>query len=433
MLALLIVETVIVVGLVVLVAGLLRSHADILRALHRLGAGVGDPTIPGSDQGHSRLGGHGHNGITSPITLGPPLPGERSSSAVHDVAGNAPDGAAVSVAVTGVEHTTLLAFLSSGCSSCAGIWQALQDPHGAGLPDDVRVVAVTKGAELEIPAEVRRRAGAVTTVMSSQAWDDYEVPGSPFFVLVDGQEGRRIGEGVANRLEQVADLVQRALGDVGAGNRTLRLGWPQPAFLVDRLRRQATRGDQRPGADRRRDPARRSFSLPAPPHRHLRAASLGQLMGVLTAHGISVRLPAGFEARIFQREDAVVDGALEVSRPIAQFATFPIPPTTADFGGGAVTLMGPDDIFAVLFEYGPESLGRRLFTRSGMPRELQAGDFRPYTLKRGIGGHVGTQWFFTESNRPFTLYAVLGSIARRPVLVARLNQLLQNLAIQPTA
>ena len=46
--------------------------------------------------------------------------------------------------------------------------------------------------------------------MSSEAWSDYEVPGSPFFVLVDGDQGRRIGEGVAQNFTQIADLVRRA-------------------------------------------------------------------------------------------------------------------------------------------------------------------------------------------------------------------------------
>ncbi len=46
--------------------------------------------------------------------------------------------------------------------------------------------------------------------MSSDAWNDYEVPGSPFFVLVDGRAGRRIGEGVAQHFAQIADLVRRA-------------------------------------------------------------------------------------------------------------------------------------------------------------------------------------------------------------------------------
>ena len=44
MVALVIVSTFVVLVLGILVAGLLRSHADILRALHELGAGVGDPS-----------------------------------------------------------------------------------------------------------------------------------------------------------------------------------------------------------------------------------------------------------------------------------------------------------------------------------------------------------------------------------------------------
>jgi hypothetical protein len=148
----------------------------------------------------------------------------------------------------------------------------------------------------------------------------------------------------------------------------------------------------------------------------------------LAAHGLEVALPAGFEGRIFRRPGA----GPGLTRPVAQFATFPLPPTTADFGAGAVTLMGQGDLFAVLFEYGPESVGRALFARRGMPRSLAPGDFSTITLKRGLGGQSGTQWFFTEAGRPFTLYAVLGSHARRDALVPRLNALLAAVVIRPT-
>ena len=93
--------------------------------------------------------------------------------------------------------------------------------------------------------------------------------------------------------------------------------------------------------------------------------------------------------------------------------------------------MGVNDIFAVLFEYGPESVGRRLFARQGMPRSLTTADFRPYLLRRGLGGQSGTQWFFTEAGRPFTFYAVLGSHARRTALVPRVNALIGDLVDQP--
>ena len=87
-------------------------------------------------------------------------------------------------------------------------------------------------------------------------------------------------------------------------------------------------------------------------------------------------------------------------------------------------MMGPSDIFTTLFEYGPESLGQPLFARQGMPRSLAADDFRPYVLRRGLNGQSGSQWFFTESGRPFTLYVVLGSHIQRGLLVPRANDLI---------
>ena len=145
------------------------------------------------------------------------------------------------------------------------------------------------------------------------------------------------------------------------------------------------------------------------------------------AHGIGVNLPSGFEGRIFRRPGT----GPEVACTVAQFATFALPEEVGDFGGGAVQLMGDTDVFAALFEYGPDSVGARLFARQGMPRTLGTGDFQPYVLRRGLPGHSGTQWFFTEAGRPFTLYVVLGSHARRAALVPRANALLSRVAVGP--
>jgi hypothetical protein len=209
MVALVVALAVVVALLTVLVAGLLRSHADILRSLHQLGAGVGDPA-----DGHAHRHDHGAPAGTVPVTMGPPLPSERRSSSAHAVAGVTPTGDALAVAVSGVDQYTLLAFLSSGCSTCQGFWEAFRAPAGLGLPEGIRLVVVTKGPELEVPGEVAAKASPrVPVVMSTDAWSDYEVPGSPFFVLVDGPARQRIGEGVANHFHQVADLVRRAMVD----------------------------------------------------------------------------------------------------------------------------------------------------------------------------------------------------------------------------
>ena len=150
-------------------------------------------------------------------------------------------------------------------------------------------------------------------------------------------------------------------------------------------------------------------------------------MPALFAHGIGAGLPTGFEGRIFKRQGS----GIEVANAVAHFATFALPAEVGDFGGGAVNLMGNDDIFTVLFEYGPDSLGSRLFAHQGLPRNLTTSDFRPHVLRRGLTGQSGTQWFFTEAGRPFTLYAVLGSHARRSILVPKVNRLLEGLGVEP--
>jgi hypothetical protein len=224
MVALAIALAFVVLVLGVLVAGLLRSHADILRSLHDLGAGVGDPMAdPAAPAG------------PVPVSLGPPLPGERSSTSAPALAGVTPGGDALAVDPGAGEGLTLLAFLSSGCSSCAGFWSAFARPEVLDLPEQVRLVVVTKGPEFELPAEVGSRAHpSVPVVMSTDAWSDYEVPGSPFFVLVDGAARRRIGEGVANHFAQVLELVRRAQDDrraaaAGAPGAPFDLGLDGPA------------------------------------------------------------------------------------------------------------------------------------------------------------------------------------------------------------
>ena len=208
MVALVVVSTFVVLVLGILVAGLLRSHADILRSLHELGVGVGDPATV-----------DGHPGSVASVAVGPttgtPAPAlALALGPAPTVAGVTPAGDARAVAVTNSDRLTLLGFLSSGCATCAAFWGALQSPRGLDLPEGTRVVIVTKGPEREVPGEVQARTtGRVPVVMSTEAWVDYQVPGSPFFVLVDGSTGHKVGQGVASSVGQLAELVRRAEHD----------------------------------------------------------------------------------------------------------------------------------------------------------------------------------------------------------------------------
>ncbi|GAB7193210.1 hypothetical protein NUM3379_39190 [Kineococcus sp. NUM-3379] len=197
--------TVAVALLALLVVGLLRSHAEILRSLHELGAGREDTAPRGAAPGP----------VDVPFGVGPGVVGPAgvTGSGAPDVSGETPGGDSVQVAVT-TGQDTLLAFLSSGCLTCHGFWERFRGRAPLGLPAGTRLVVVTQGPERESTTAVRELAAeGLLVVMSTPAWEGYEVPGSPYFVLVDGAAGRVAGEGSATSWEQVERLVTQATGD----------------------------------------------------------------------------------------------------------------------------------------------------------------------------------------------------------------------------
>lgn len=206
MLVLLVLEGTLIALLAVLVVGLLRSHAEILRRLHDLG-------VDAYDDGEA-------TGARRPIELrtSPGVPEPRpTSTPAADLSGTTPSGSAAVVGVLGRPHTTLLAFLSSGCLTCESFWRSLGSGAAGRLPGrDTRLVIVTKGPESESLSAVQALASeGVTTLMSTVAWSDYEVPVSPYFILVDGPSSRVIGEGAAASWDQVASLLEQACADAG--------------------------------------------------------------------------------------------------------------------------------------------------------------------------------------------------------------------------
>jgi hypothetical protein len=76
------------------------------------------------------------------------------------------------------------------------------------------LVAVVKDPTQESPSEVARLSSpGLQTVFSSQAWLDYDIPGSPYFVHVDGPSSRVVGEGSAVSWDQVMTLLSRSAED----------------------------------------------------------------------------------------------------------------------------------------------------------------------------------------------------------------------------
>ena len=201
MTALVVALTVAVLLLAVLVAGLLRSHAEILKALHDLGAGLElDRTEPGP----------------VPVTIdGVRTPRATGAAAPEAVEGSTLDGESVVVALS-AGNDTLLAFLSSGCSTCQAFWEAFSAPELA-VPGGARLVVVTKDLDEESRSALTARASrTVPLLTSTRGWDDFEVPGSPYFVYVDGA-GRIVGEGSAATWPAVAALMAQASDDAASG------------------------------------------------------------------------------------------------------------------------------------------------------------------------------------------------------------------------
>ena len=239
------VEAVAIALLAVLVAGLLRSHAEILRALHDAGI----------DTDHQ-------DASVSPSPVRSPVVANRANGArAADVVGVTPDDESVVIGVVGAQHDTALAFLSSGCITCAGFWSAFAERGAHALPGAGRAVIVTQDESEESGSKIRDLAPrGVPVVMSSQAWADYGVPGAPYFVHVDGASGRVTGEGTASGWDQLTSLLGQAAADGACWARTGRRAptrnarrgpiatcWPRatspatPASIPSRARPRAVR------------------------------------------------------------------------------------------------------------------------------------------------------------------------------------------------
>ena len=145
----------------------------------------------------------------------------------------------------------------------------------------------------------------------------------------------------------------------------------------------------------------------------------------ISAYGLAVDVPSGWEARIRRHDHFHAHPALHV-------ADFTLPEERGDFGSGAVETMGPSQSFIALIEYDPSSAGTALFS-SNVPVPLQVGadDFSTQQLQRTIRGQAGTQRFFVDGGRAFCLYVVLGSMASRQHAVPRVNAILSAIEITP--
>lgn len=182
---------------VLFVVALLRSHAEILRRLAALEAGApARAPLAGLEAG-------------SPARA--PVPTGGSDQAPLELVGQTPAGDSVKLALGLGSGHTLLAFLSSGCAACGPFWDGLHGDSPA--PLGTRLVVVTKGTDRESPARLAALAPmAQEVVMSTPAWEEFAVPATPHFVLLNGA-GEIAGRGSAGSWQQIMTLLQDAAAD----------------------------------------------------------------------------------------------------------------------------------------------------------------------------------------------------------------------------
>lgn len=155
-------------------------------------------------------------------------------------------------------------------------------------------------------------------------------------------------------------------------------------------------------------------------------------MSRIAAHGMSVRLPRGWDAEIFLRDidddpaDAVAD-----HKPVMHVANFALPPVRGDFGSGAVEIMGRPGVFMAVLEYERTAAATALFAHA-FPERLFAREFSPNQLQRPRVGQAGAQRFVRSGGRAFCIYAVLGSYGLRRRLVPELNRVLGTIRVEPS-
>lgn len=157
-------------------------------------------------------------------------------------------------------------------------------------------------------------------------------------------------------------------------------------------------------------------------------------MSDLTAHGLSIALPNGWDGQIFRRagsDPSVARAAVDdagTANAVAHLANFPLPAERGDYGSGAVERMGPSDVLVCLLEFDPDAGATAMFNHEGIPRFSEA-DFAPHTMQRTIAGLSGAQAFFTAEGRAFCAYAVIGANRIKRPLVAQVNRLLAGVRI----
>lgn len=158
-------------------------------------------------------------------------------------------------------------------------------------------------------------------------------------------------------------------------------------------------------------------------------------MSRVSAFGLSIDPPAGWDVRIYRRpgdDPATARAAVSgegTANPVLHLSTVPLVAGRGDYGSGVVEVLDDMDAFVALVEFDPEAADTVLFRTSPVPRSVVPGDFAPHTLQRVISGQAGAQYFSHEAGRAFCLYVVAGAQGTLRAITDRVTAALGSLEI----
>ena len=144
----------------------------------------------------------------------------------------------------------------------------------------------------------------------------------------------------------------------------------------------------------------------------------------LSAHGIRVGLPPGWEGRIYKRPDPA-------AQPVVHAANVALAPDDGDFATRTAERMPVDGALIVMVEYDPVLANTAQFAASGVPPLIEPSAASPTHLLRRIPGQAGYQRFFNEQGRAFGLYVVIGAAVRAQTVMPKVNGVLATVEIDP--
>jgi hypothetical protein len=150
-------------------------------------------------------------------------------------------------------------------------------------------------------------------------------------------------------------------------------------------------------------------------------------MSRLTGHGISIRLPRGWEGEIFVPDLPPP----AVNLPVLHATDQPLSMHRSTFAPELAARAGSTGTLIALVEFDPDLANRGLYAPQGLSLPIRREDLHPKALQVPDPFQEGRQWFWSIRDRAFCLYVVLGVGLGAHERLALVNEALGTLRIDP--